>query len=128
MSAPPESPPTTSALGLESSFTAGPPKTPHFPASNAPRVWFLTDGLSPVAIALSRLLLDHGDYVIAGVISEEFSGKRGNGLRSFLADAGKETDIDISNAASPTSEDGGAAKGSDKKWKERYRALALDGR
>src|ERR1700712_4232219 len=104
MTAPPDSPSTTTA-GQESSFAAGPPKTPHFPASNAPRVWFLTDGLSPIAIALSRLLLEHGDYVIAGVISEEFSGKRGDGLRSFLADAGKETNIDISNAASPSSED-----------------------
>ena len=127
MTAPPDSPSTTTA-GQESSFTAGPPKTPHFPASNAPRVWFLTDGLSPIAIALSRLLLEHGDYVIAGVISEEFSGKRGDGLRSFLADAGKETNIDISNAASPSSEDSGTARGNDKKWKERYRALALDGR
>ncbi len=30
-----------------------------------PRTWFLTQALSPLAIRLARLLLAHGDYVVA---------------------------------------------------------------
>jgi hypothetical protein len=109
--------------------TAGPPKTPHFPPSNSPRVWFLTDGLSPIAIALSKLLLEHGDYVVAGVLSEEFAGERGDGLRTFLADAGREADMEIGNAGSPAAaENDDMAKSTGKTWRERFRALALDGR
>jgi hypothetical protein len=128
MIAPSESPPQTPAPGQSSYLAAGPPKTPHFPPSNAPRVWFLTDGLSPIAISLSKLLLEHGDYVVAGVLSEEFAGERGDGLRTFLAEAGREVDIEIGSAGSPAAENDDTAKGMGKKWKERFRALALDGR
>ncbi|KAI9658077.1 MAG: hypothetical protein M1821_002737 [Bathelium mastoideum] len=50
-----------------------PPRTPAFPPSNAPRVWLLTSGDSPVAISLSRLLLAHGDYVLAGIMPGELA-------------------------------------------------------
>ncbi len=32
---------------------------------NSPRTWFLTSSLSPLCIRLIRLLLAHGDYVVA---------------------------------------------------------------
>lgn len=32
---------------------------------NSPRAWFLTSSLSPLSIRLIRLLLAHGDYVVA---------------------------------------------------------------
>ncbi|KAI9711178.1 MAG: hypothetical protein M1820_002165 [Bogoriella megaspora] len=66
-------PPTAPA---SASSAAVPPKTtraPSFPPSNAPRVWLLTSGASPIAVALSRLLLAHGDYVLAGVAPGELS-------------------------------------------------------
>ncbi|KAF1353155.1 hypothetical protein BDV97DRAFT_375289 [Delphinella strobiligena] len=49
-----------------------PPRLPKFPAHNAPRVWFLTSGNSPIAISLSRYLLAHGDYIVAGIQPVEF--------------------------------------------------------
>ncbi|KAL2290604.1 hypothetical protein FJTKL_15644 [Diaporthe vaccinii] len=36
-----------------------------FPTHNSPRTWILTQALSPLAIRLIRLLLAHGDYVVA---------------------------------------------------------------
>ncbi|KAK3997467.1 NAD(P)-binding protein [Cladorrhinum sp. PSN332] len=36
-----------------------------FPTHNSPRTWFLTSSLSPLCIRLIRLLLQHGDYVVA---------------------------------------------------------------
>ncbi|KAF4917282.1 Oxidoreductase BOA17 [Colletotrichum fructicola] len=38
---------------------------PSFPTHNSPRTWFLTTALSPLIIRLIRLLLAHGDYVVA---------------------------------------------------------------
>lgn len=38
----------------------------HWPRHNAPRVWFMTDGNSPIASALARQLLVHGDCVVVG--------------------------------------------------------------
>ncbi|KAF9881136.1 hypothetical protein CkaCkLH20_01286 [Colletotrichum karsti] len=38
---------------------------PSFPTHNSPRTWFLTTALSPLIIRLIRLLLGHGDYVVA---------------------------------------------------------------
>lgn len=32
---------------------------------NSPRTWLLTSALSPLAVRLTRLLLAHGDYVVA---------------------------------------------------------------
>ncbi|TPX10905.1 uncharacterized protein E0L32_008111 [Thyridium curvatum] len=36
-----------------------------FPTHNSPRTWFLTQALSPLTVRLIRLLLAHGDYVVA---------------------------------------------------------------
>ncbi|KAK3326266.1 hypothetical protein B0H66DRAFT_153223 [Apodospora peruviana] len=50
---------------------AGPARQSHsipaasFPTHNSPRTWFLTSSLSPLGIRLIRLLLAHGDYVVA---------------------------------------------------------------
>ncbi|KAK3945039.1 NAD(P)-binding protein [Diplogelasinospora grovesii] len=50
---------------------AGPARHSHsipaasFPTHNSPRTWFLTSSLSPLSIRLIRLLLAHGDYVVA---------------------------------------------------------------
>jgi len=70
------------------------PRLPKFPAHNAPRVWFLTSGNSPVAISLSRYLLDHGDYIVAGVRPIEFESddQRSVDFKGFLEEVrGQET-------------------------------------
>lgn len=36
-----------------------------FPTHNSPRTWVITEALSPLAIRLIRLLLAHGDYIVA---------------------------------------------------------------
>ncbi|KAF2640819.1 short chain dehydrogenase/reductase family protein-like protein [Massarina eburnea CBS 473.64] len=83
------------------------PRSPHFPPHNAPRVWFLTIGSSPIAIALARQVLDHGDYVVAGVVPLEFEKREGQteDFRSFLEDVKK-----------------------NERWRERLRVVGLDGR
>jgi hypothetical protein len=83
------------------------PRSPHFPPHNAPRVWFLTRGSSPIAIALARQVLDHGDYVVAGVVPIEFEKREGQSedFRNFLEDV-KKTE----------------------RWRERLRVVGLDGR
>ncbi|KAI9832543.1 MAG: hypothetical protein M1819_004333 [Sarea resinae] len=63
-----------------------------FPPHNAPRVWFLTSGSSPIGIALSRQVLDHGDYVISGVLPSEFERDdldRSRDFRAFLNEVGQ---------------------------------------
>lgn len=40
-----------------------------WPKHSGPRVWFLSNGYSPVALALARRLIEHGDYVGLGVPS-----------------------------------------------------------
>jgi hypothetical protein len=57
-----------------------------------PRVWFLTDGLCPLALELSKKLVGNGDYVVLGVLPDELSGPRGDGLKQLLANGEKETD------------------------------------
>ncbi|KAF2180302.1 NAD(P)-binding protein [Zopfia rhizophila CBS 207.26] len=83
------------------------PRSPHFPPHNAPRVWFITTGTSPTAIALARQALDHGDYVVAGVLPTEFEKREGQSedFRSLLEDV-KKTE----------------------RWRERLRVVGLDGR
>lgn len=78
-----------------------------FPTHNAPRVWLLTSGDSPIGISLSRKILDHGDYVVSGIIPTEFErdGARSEAFQDFLAEVSKK-----------------AAAG----WKERLRIVALD--
>jgi NAD(P)-dependent dehydrogenase (short-subunit alcohol dehydrogenase family) len=83
------------------------PRSPHFPPHNAPRVWFINRGVSPIAIALARQVLEHGDYVVAGVVPTEFEKKEGQSedFRNFLEEV-KRTD----------------------RWRERLRVVGLDAR
>ena len=78
-----------------------------FPTHNAPRVWLLTSGDSPIALSLARKVLDHGDYVVSGIVPSELEseGPRSEEFQSFLADVR-----------------GKASLG----WKDRFRVVALD--
>ena len=38
----------------------------HFPSHAEPRVWFITDAVSPVGVSIAREVLAHGDIVVAG--------------------------------------------------------------
>ncbi|KAF1827548.1 NAD(P)-binding protein [Dissoconium aciculare CBS 342.82] len=42
-------------------------RAPQFPLHDTPRVWFLTNANCPIGVSLSRALLAHGDFVVAGV-------------------------------------------------------------
>ena len=83
------------------------PRSPHFPPHNAPRVWFITRGVSPIAIALAKQVLEHGDYVVAGVVPIEFekSGGQSDDFKAFLEEV-KTTE----------------------RWRERLRVVGLDAR
>jgi NAD(P)-dependent dehydrogenase (short-subunit alcohol dehydrogenase family) len=150
--------PSPSTQTPQSPLPQAHPKTPQFPPHKDPRVWFLTDGLSPIAISLSRHLLRHGDSVVAGILPGEFQGKRGDGLRAFMeADGfleqgqdeavwtgaqemdddddamdvdGEESDGEESGV--PGGEEENMRKLQKKKrwrpWNERFKVVALDGR
>lgn len=60
---------------------AQPPKTPQFPPHNAPRVWLLTNGASPISINLARHLLAHGDYVVSCVCPRAIEHDERHGLQ-----------------------------------------------
>ena len=85
-------------------------------------MWFISDGLAPIAISLSRYLLDHGDYVVAGVLPAEFSERRGDELREFLAEVAHER----AGEESEGQENGDY--GTMKRWRDRFRLVPLDGR
>ena len=84
---------------------SAPTPTPQFPTNNAPRVWLLTSGDSPVGISVARQVLDHGDYVVSGIIQAEFEndGARSEEFKSFLSEVGRTNG-----------------------WKERLKVVALD--
>ncbi|QDS77082.1 hypothetical protein FKW77_007374 [Venturia effusa] len=132
---------------------AAPPKVPQYPLHNAPRVWFMTDGLSPIAIALSRYLLEHGDYIVAGMLPHEFETARGEGLRNFMSevvregrheeDIGHEDGLEDNengiddDAGLEDMELGGDKEWEEveaqqskrrKRWRDRFRVVRLDGR
>ena len=138
MTASPASPestsPTSPTIALPPPTTSASSKRPEiqFPPHNAPRVWFLTNFTSPVAIALARQVLDHGDYVVGGVLPSEFDkdGERGEELRSFLDSvrgAGDDGDADT-GAERNGDADGSGETSSRKKWRERLRVVGLDAR
>ncbi|KKY25605.1 putative short chain dehydrogenase reductase family protein [Phaeomoniella chlamydospora] len=81
--------------------------TPQFPTHNAPRVWLITAGDSPIGISLARSVLSHGDYVVSGIIPAEFEreGTRSEEFKNFLAEVGAKV-----------------GEG----WKDRLRIVALD--
>jgi NAD(P)-dependent dehydrogenase (short-subunit alcohol dehydrogenase family) len=70
-------------------------------------VWFITIGTSPIAIALAKQVLDHGDYVVAGVVPLEFEKREGQSeeFRGFLDEVKKA-----------------------ERWRERLRVVGLDAR
>ena len=78
-----------------------------FPLTNcsAPRVWLITSGDSPVGTSLARQALEHGDYVVSGIIQAEFEADEGRSheFKSFLAEVGRNNG-----------------------WKERLKIVALD--
>jgi hypothetical protein len=57
------------------------------------KVWFLSDGLSPIALGLTRAILPKGDLVVVGIIPEEFKSSRGNGLRALLDEVENEDGV-----------------------------------
>ncbi len=65
-----------------------PTPTPQFPTHNAPRVWLLTSGDSPIGISVARQVLDHGDYVVLGIIQAEFDSDdaRSREFKRFLSE------------------------------------------
>ncbi|EXJ83701.1 hypothetical protein A1O1_07325 [Capronia coronata CBS 617.96] len=71
---------------------SAPTPTPQFPTHNAPRVWLITSGDSPVGISVSRQVLDHGDYVVSGIIQSEFESDspRGQQFKRFLSEVVRE--------------------------------------
>ncbi|KAF2741940.1 short chain dehydrogenase/reductase family protein-like protein [Sporormia fimetaria CBS 119925] len=83
------------------------PRSPTFPPHNAPRVWFIITGTSPIAIATAKQVLDHGDYVVTGVVPAEFDKREGQteDFRAFLEEVKK-----------------------NERWRERLRVVGLDGR
>jgi NAD(P)-dependent dehydrogenase (short-subunit alcohol dehydrogenase family) len=70
-------------------------------------VWLITRGVSPIAIALARQVLEHGDYVVAGVVPIEFEKREDQceDFRIFLEEV-KRTE----------------------RWRERLRVVGLDAR
>lgn len=67
-------------------------QAPNFPSHNAPRVWFLSSADSPIGVALARRVLDHGDYVVAGlpVIDHEEREERSLEFRMLLKEIRQE--------------------------------------
>ncbi|EON61531.1 hypothetical protein W97_00746 [Coniosporium apollinis CBS 100218] len=92
---------------MASNGTPKPPRSPQFPQANAPRVWFLTNGASPIAISLARKVLEHGDCVVAGVSPLEFEKNEDRSLefKEFLEEVKRL-----------------------ERWREKLRVVGLDGR
>lgn len=69
------------------------PKTPQFPPHNAPRVWLLTNGASPISTNLARHLLAHGDYIVLCVPPKELQQdeQRSGEFDAFLQDIKRQT-------------------------------------
>jgi hypothetical protein len=97
-------------------------------SSAAPQVWFLTDGLSPIGVALSRTLLKRGDYVVSTILREEFKGSRGDGMRDLMNDVNNDGeglgDIDDMDQ----DDDGGPEHRNVSGWKDRFKVLQMDAR
>ncbi|KAG9849268.1 NAD(P)-binding protein, partial [Aureobasidium melanogenum] len=81
-----QKPSVDGAMSASAGVDPKPPRQPKFPTHNSPRVWFLTSANSPVGISLARHLLDHGDYIVAGVPPLEFekNAEQSTHFRDFL--------------------------------------------
>lgn len=77
---------------------------------NSPRTWFLTQALSPLAVRLMRLLLAHGDYVVACLPPQEIEHEERSAEFRELINECK------------------SAKSGREGWKERIRGIRCDGR
>jgi NAD(P)-dependent dehydrogenase (short-subunit alcohol dehydrogenase family) len=77
---------------------------------NSPRTWFLTSSLSPLSIRLIRLLLAHGDYVVACLPPQEIANDdRSAEFRELINEC----------KSSRKDREG---------WKDRIRGIRCDGR
>lgn len=58
----------------------------NFPVSNSPRVWLISSADTPVGISLLRKILDHGDFLVAGIDQGAFESDspRSAGFREVL--------------------------------------------
>lgn len=86
------------------------PPSPSAATHNSPRTWFLTAALSPLAVRLIRLLLSHGDYVVACLPPHEIDHE----------DRGAEFRELINECKSGRKDREG--------WKDRIRGIRCDGR
>ena len=80
-----------------------------FPSHIDPRIWLLSSGASPIAIALSRQLLAHGDFVAFGVQASDTSD----------TSAGRAADFTLFWTQEVLVNEG---------WKDRAKLVRLDGR
>lgn len=108
------------------------PKPPQFPPHNAPRVWFLSNGTSPIALALARLALAHGDYIVASVLPSDLQDEvRSQELKAFLEDVRWQGDGSGDGEDEEGTSNGSEASSANSKgkgWRERVRVVALNGR
>ncbi|KAL8400629.1 hypothetical protein RB594_000868 [Gaeumannomyces avenae] len=81
-----------------------------FPTHNSPRTWLLTQSLSPLAIRLVRLLLAHGDYVVACLPPHEVENEERSAEFRELINECKSNRRDREG------------------WKDRIRGIRCDGR
>ena len=78
---------------------------------NSPRTWLLTAALSPLAVRLIRLLLAHGDYVVACLPPHEIDHEdRGQEFRELINECKNTNRKDREG------------------WKDRIRGIRCDGR
>ncbi|KAL8881712.1 MAG: hypothetical protein Q9198_001137 [Flavoplaca austrocitrina] len=80
-----------------------------FPSHLNPRIWLLSSGASPIAIALSRQLLAHGDVVAFGVQASD----------TLDTSAGRAADFTVFWTQEVLVNEG---------WKDRAKLVRLDGR
>ena len=80
-----------------------------FPSHVNPRVWLLSSGASPIAIALSRQLLAHGDAVAFGVQASDTSDTSAGRAADFTTFWSQEVLVNEG-------------------WKDRTKLVPLDGR
>jgi trafficking protein particle complex subunit 9 len=84
--------------------------TPPAATHNSPHTWLLTSALSPLAVRLIRLLLAHGDCVVACLPPHEFEDDERSAEFSELINECK------------------SARKDREGWKDRIRGIHCDGR
>ena len=109
-------PPISTDVGVAEANTSG-----------VPRVWFLTDGLSPIAVTLSKTLLRRGDYVVSSILPEDYKGARGDGLRNLMTEMNNEQESG-STEIHEDEEDSSTNEAAEKGWKERFKLVPMDAR